>query len=128
MIIVAVCGFALACLVFWQLRRRGENVAVLVLGDLGRSPRMQNQALSLAKNGYRVDLIGSRGAELFRDVLEHQGITIHYIPNSTLFNTQNKLLFTVFGPLKALVQITHVFFALFSISRPRTLVVQVVDY
>lgn len=35
--------------------------AVLVLGDIGRSPRMQYHALSIAKHGGSVDLIGYNG-------------------------------------------------------------------
>jgi hypothetical protein len=40
---------------------KAKRVAVLVLGDIGRSPRMQNHAVSLAKAGWKVDLIGFRG-------------------------------------------------------------------
>ena len=38
-----------------------EHVQVLVLGDIGRSPRMQYHAISLAKTGRKVDLIGYKG-------------------------------------------------------------------
>ena len=34
---------------------------VLVLGDIGRSPRMQYHAISIAKHGGLVDLIGYKG-------------------------------------------------------------------
>jgi hypothetical protein len=37
------------------------SVQVLVLGDLGRSPRMTYHALSIAEHGGRVDLIGYLG-------------------------------------------------------------------
>lgn len=37
------------------------SVQVLVLGDIGRSPRMQYHAMSIAKHGGRVDLIGYEG-------------------------------------------------------------------
>lgn len=37
------------------------RVQVLVLGDIGRSPRMQYHALSIAKHGGTVDLIGYHG-------------------------------------------------------------------
>lgn len=43
---------------------KAKRVAVLVLGDIGRSPRMQNHAVSLAKAGFQVDLIGFRGKNL----------------------------------------------------------------
>lgn len=37
------------------------RIQVLVLGDIGRSPRMQYHALSIAKHGGHVDLIGYHG-------------------------------------------------------------------
>lgn len=37
------------------------SVQILVLGDIGRSPRMQYHALSIAKRGGRVDIIGYQG-------------------------------------------------------------------
>lgn len=39
----------------------GKTVHVVVLGDIGRSPRMQYHALSIAKHGGRVYLIGYQG-------------------------------------------------------------------
>jgi beta-1,4-mannosyltransferase len=37
------------------------STQVVVLGDIGRSPRMQYHAISIAKHGGRVDLIGYQG-------------------------------------------------------------------
>lgn len=37
------------------------SVQIVVLGDIGRSPRMQYHALSIAKHGGRVDIIGYQG-------------------------------------------------------------------
>lgn len=37
------------------------SVQVLVLGDIGRSPRMQYHAMSIAKHGGRVDIVGYQG-------------------------------------------------------------------
>lgn len=43
-----------------------EHVAVVVVGDVGRSPRMQYHSLSLADEGnYEVDLIGIRGEKFY---------------------------------------------------------------
>jgi beta-1,4-mannosyltransferase len=39
----------------------GRTVQVVVLGDIGRSPRMQYHAISIAKHGGRVYLIGYKG-------------------------------------------------------------------
>jgi beta-1,4-mannosyltransferase len=41
------------------------TVQVLVLGDIGRSPRMQYHALSIAQGGGKVDLIGYHGNQCF---------------------------------------------------------------
>jgi len=48
----------LRLLAMWRSRRRPKHAAVVVLGDIGRSPRMMNHAVSLAKAGFRVSLIG----------------------------------------------------------------------
>jgi hypothetical protein len=42
-------------------RERGVSVHVLVLGDIGRSPRMTYHALSVAKHGGKVNVIGYLG-------------------------------------------------------------------
>lgn len=41
--------------------KQGRTVQIVVLGDIGRSPRMQYHALSIAKHGGRVFLIGYQG-------------------------------------------------------------------
>ncbi len=54
----------LAVALYWLFRERenkSKRVAVLVLGDIGRSPRMQNHAVSFARAGWDVDLVGFRG-------------------------------------------------------------------
>jgi len=35
-----------------------KRVWIVVLGDIGRSPRMQNHVKSFAENGYLVEVIG----------------------------------------------------------------------
>lgn len=44
-----------------EIRKRA--IQVVVLGDIGRSPRMQYHALSIAKHGGHVDLIGYLGTK-----------------------------------------------------------------
>jgi beta-1,4-mannosyltransferase len=41
------------------------SVQVLVLGDIGRSPRMQYHAMSITKHGGRVDVIGYQGMDFY---------------------------------------------------------------
>ncbi|XP_047026518.1 chitobiosyldiphosphodolichol beta-mannosyltransferase [Helicoverpa zea] len=51
-------------------------VKVVVLGDIGRSPRMQYHALSLANNGLDVNIIGYLDSQPLTEILEHPHITI----------------------------------------------------
>jgi len=62
------------------------HVAVVVLGDLGRSPRMQYHALSLAEHGATVSLIGLAGEFPIAAVRDHPRIRIHSI--SDLFGAR----------------------------------------
>ena len=45
----------------WREEDGKGRVAVVVLGDIGRSPRMQYHALSLCREGYDVELVGYGG-------------------------------------------------------------------
>ena len=56
-----------------------KRVCVMVLGDIGRSPRMQYHALSFANSGYIVDLIGYGGSKPDRTLLLNENIYIHYM-------------------------------------------------
>jgi beta-1,4-mannosyltransferase len=58
----------------------GRRFAVLVLGDLGRSPRMQYHALALAAHGADVDLIGFAGSPLPEALRENRRVRIHLLP------------------------------------------------
>jgi beta-1,4-mannosyltransferase len=60
------------------------RAAVVVVGDLGRSPRMQYHAHALAANETAVDLIGYQGASLPRFVVNQPRITVHRIAEPTL--------------------------------------------
>lgn len=42
-------------------RPEDDHIQILVLGDIGRSPRMQYHAISVAKHGNKVDLIAYKG-------------------------------------------------------------------
>lgn len=62
--VFAGLAIVLVLLVYWLRRRKNlskPRICILVLGDIGRSPRMQYHALSCAKAGYHVDLVGFGG-------------------------------------------------------------------
>lgn len=60
----------MATLSLWRLRQRngGTNrrVCVLVLGDIGRSPRMRYHSLSLSKHGFSVTFVGFVGKSVHK--------------------------------------------------------------
>ena len=83
-----------------------KRFQVLVLGDVGRSPRMQYHALSLAKHGAQVDLIGYRESVLHPDILSADNVHIQPLSPAPMFlKTENRKLFVIYGPLKVLFQI-----------------------
>lgn len=55
------------------------NVLILVLGDIGRSPRMQYHAASFASSGYHVDLVGYQGTTPIASVKDNDKIRINYL-------------------------------------------------
>lgn len=57
------------------------RTAVIVIGDLGRSPRMQYHAASLAAAGSDVDLIGLEGAAVMPLVASNSRIRVHRLPD-----------------------------------------------
>ncbi len=48
-----------------------KHVIVIVMGDLGRSPRMNYHALSLLEHGHRVTLIGYEGEDIMPQLKLH---------------------------------------------------------
>uniref|UniRef100_A0A8B9SIG1 Chitobiosyldiphosphodolichol beta-mannosyltransferase n=1 Tax=Anas platyrhynchos TaxID=8839 RepID=A0A8B9SIG1_ANAPL len=82
----AALVLAVAAALWWRWRRAGGGgegrVCVAVLGDLGRSPRMQYHALSLARHGRGVSLLGYLQTRPHGDVLGSDRIRV--VPLSDL--------------------------------------------
>ncbi|UJR25507.1 hypothetical protein I4U23_006853 [Adineta vaga] len=67
-------------IVLCKLRRPNNSIQrcayVVVLGDLGRSPRMCNHAIQFEKHRFNVKLIGYAESELSRTIVNNQNIEI----------------------------------------------------
>ncbi|XP_021100086.1 chitobiosyldiphosphodolichol beta-mannosyltransferase isoform X2 [Heterocephalus glaber] len=64
---------------WWKRWHRGlaaRHVVVVVLGDVGRSPRMQYHALSLVKSGFSVTLLGFCNSKPHSELLESDKIQV----------------------------------------------------
>ncbi|KAL4982320.1 glycosyl transferases group 1-domain-containing protein [Aspergillus falconensis] len=92
---------------------------VLVLGDIGRSPRMQYHALSIARGGGQVDIIGYCESEVHPDISSHPSISVVPIPpHPRVLQTSNKLLFLFVAPLKVIFQVVSLWWILSYHTKP----------
>jgi beta-1,4-mannosyltransferase len=56
---------------------RPKRACIIVLGDIGRSPRMQYHSKSFAENNFLVDFVGYLENPPIQDVLDNPKINIH---------------------------------------------------
>ncbi|KAJ1873593.1 mannosyltransferase [Coemansia sp. RSA 990] len=103
----------------------GKRIAVLVLGDIGRSPRMQYHALSLAQAGHHVDLIGYAGTQPIEAIRSHARITVWHVAIPRQLSVASRTMLLVLGPIKVMYQILLLLWLLLvSIQKPRYILVQ----
>ena len=102
------------------------RTAVIVLGDLGRSPRMQYHAVSLAAAGSTVDLIGLDGAPVLPAIAGNPQIHVHRLPDRS-FSGRGKggVRRFVFGSaMRGLSQGLRLFLILTRIPKPDLILAQ----
>lgn len=93
--------------------RAHASVHAIVLGDIGRSPRMQYHALSIAARGGRAVIVGYVDSDVHPDIQANRFIAILPIPAfPKSLQTNSKLLFLLTAPLKVLHQIWSLYYAL----------------
>ncbi|KAI1775517.1 glycosyltransferase family 33 protein [Hypoxylon cercidicola] len=85
--------------------KESVSVQVLVLGDIGRSPRMQYHALSVARHGGRADIIGYHESAPHPDLLTNPRIKIYPLAPPPSVLKSRSIPFIISGPLKVLWQI-----------------------
>lgn len=97
-----------------------KSVCVVVLGDIGRSPRMQYHSKSLAEHGAKVDIVCYQETKPSESLIRETQISFHYLlpyPNLPLPRLLNYI-------FKTLWQIVTLMFVLFIIRKPDILLVQ----
>ncbi|QLG70285.1 hypothetical protein HG535_0A02230 [Zygotorulaspora mrakii] len=65
---------------FYGNRSTKKRIIVYVIGDLGHSPRMCNQAASFSKHGWEVELCGYLEGAVPKFIEDDPNITIHELP------------------------------------------------
>ncbi|XP_047427986.1 chitobiosyldiphosphodolichol beta-mannosyltransferase [Mugil cephalus] len=98
---------------WWRsLRQRDggtdRRVCVLVLGDIGRSPRMQYHSLSLSRHGYHVTFVGFLDTKPHQDVLNEKKIKIVPIAEVRGVRVGPKILTYVTKVIVQSLQLLHV--------------------
>lgn len=107
------------------MEKKGGRVAVVVLGDIGRSPRMQYHALSLAQQAHlEVDIVANGGSDPHMAVRENQSIHLHKMKSVNLLGL-SKISSALALLLKAAMQfVILIWFLCIKIPRPDVFVVQ----
>lgn len=100
--------------------------AVIVIGDLGRSPRMQYHALSLAAAGSDVDLIGLEGTAVLPAVSSQSRINVHRLPDKSFAGRAKGGVrrFVLGSALRGVGQSVRLLLALLRIPKPNVILVQ----
>uniref|UniRef100_A0A8C4N3A4 Chitobiosyldiphosphodolichol beta-mannosyltransferase n=1 Tax=Eptatretus burgeri TaxID=7764 RepID=A0A8C4N3A4_EPTBU len=102
--------------------RKANGVCVLVLGDIGRSPRMQYHALSFARHGTCVHLLGYGGSMPRPEVMEHKMIKVNFLPEGPRMQVGGRLAEYM---SKVLAQVVILMYSLlFCIPRTRWILMQ----
>ncbi|KAM9305564.1 chitobiosyldiphosphodolichol beta-mannosyltransferase [Gastrophryne carolinensis] len=120
-VLVAVTLIIVTGIILTSKARNPKQVCVLVLGDIGRSPRMTYHALSLARNGFDVCLVGFRETDPHKNVLSNKTVKIHQLSDFKAFQVGPRMLQYV---LKVIVQALYLFWELLRIDPPSFLLLQ----
>src|SRR5919109_1129712 len=102
------------------------RAAVIVVGDLGRSPRMQYHAHALAANQTDVDLIGYEGAALPGTITAEPRIHVHRLAEPRLRRRSGRsiTLYALFAIIDVIRSAYRLCRALSKIPRPDLVLVQ----
>jgi len=89
------CFFGIAFvwrIIVWCFELGKNRVAVVVLGDIGRSPRMQYHALSLASHNYDVNLVGFAGSTPHSSIMNCEKIQLTHVKEIVVSNSRPKVI------------------------------------
>jgi beta-1,4-mannosyltransferase len=103
------------------------RAAIVVVGDVGRNPRMQYHARALALNGVDVDIVGQGGTPLPKFLTDNPRIAIRPFGQGDLRRHagRSKVLYGLFAAIDAVETSIGLLVALLRIDRPDLLLVQI---
>ncbi|CAE6454118.1 unnamed protein product [Rhizoctonia solani] len=126
-LVALIFAISLASIIFHGKRlpvRR--TIAVVVLGDVGRSPRMMYHAQSLAENQFNTYLVGYSGSTLIKALRELPNLTmLPLAPPPRFIGSLPRQLFILATPIKLAIQaISLLWTLLFRMPTPEYILVQ----
>ncbi|KAL6898276.1 glycosyltransferase family 33 protein [Trichoderma evansii] len=95
-----------------------EHVQILVVGDIGRSPRMQYHALSVAKHGKQVDIVGYKETARHPDLIGKPNVTVYPLAPQPEWIAWGTLPFFLNIPAKVIQQFWTLFRTLMYTTPP----------
>ncbi|KAG6857663.1 hypothetical protein H0H87_010232 [Tephrocybe sp. NHM501043] len=84
-----------------------STVAIVVLGDIGRSPRMMYHAQSFAENGFLTYIVGYGGSKPIPSLERQNKVQIRHLPEPPK-SLGSLLPFIIYGPIKVLLQVLSI--------------------
>ncbi|XP_015116791.1 chitobiosyldiphosphodolichol beta-mannosyltransferase [Diachasma alloeum] len=109
--------------ILWlRQKEKRKSVCIIVLGDVGRSPRIQYHGISFLKEGFDVEIVGYAGSTPLEDLQRHENVRMRYLKPVPAWNDRlPKLLSYVF---KTIWQSATLIFELLKNIRSRYLMIQ----
>ncbi|KAK5998356.1 Chitobiosyldiphosphodolichol beta-mannosyltransferase [Cladobotryum mycophilum] len=102
-----------------------EHIQILVLGDIGRSPRMQYHAISVVKHGRNVDLVGYKETARHPDLIGNPKATLYALAPQPEWIAWGTLPFFVNIPCKVVQQFWTLFTTLmYTTPAPKWIIIQ----
>lgn len=95
--------------VVYDNKSNKKRVALIMLGDIGHSPRMCYHARSFSEQGWDVELCGFLQEDPCKDILEDPHIAIHVIPELELLKNMKSYL------LKVVLKVLHQFYSMINL-------------
>ncbi|PHH64854.1 hypothetical protein CDD81_3920 [Ophiocordyceps australis] len=102
---------------------RNDHVQILVLGDIGRSPRMQYHAISVAKLGFHVDLVAYKETARHPDLIGNPRVSMFALAPQPIWITWGTLPFFINLPAKVIQQFWTLFHTLMYATPPARFII-----
>jgi len=104
----------------------GNTKMVVVLGDFGRSPRMQYHTKSLVSNGFEVDVVALKGSNPISSLRNNNKVRMHLLRAIPKMKAgMPRVCFLLYAPIKVLIQVLQLMFTMIILTpRPSTIICQ----